>query len=49
MKKSIIFHLTLLLSLSLGAQDIAIKAEYPSMVNAGHQFSIMWTVNAGGG
>ena len=49
MKKLFIYHLALLLSVSLGAQDIVVKAEYPSVVNAGQQFSVMWTVNAGGG
>jgi hypothetical protein len=49
MKKLLIYHLALLLSVSLGAQDITVKAEYPSLVNAGQQFSVMWTVNAGGG
>ena len=33
----------------LRAQDIDVKAEYPSVVNAGQQFSVTWTVNAGGG
>ena len=49
MKKILIYHLTILFSFSLWAQDISIKAEYPSVVNAGEQFSVMWTVNSGGG
>ncbi|OFY66718.1 MAG: hypothetical protein A2V64_11405 [Bacteroidetes bacterium RBG_13_43_22] len=31
------------------AQDIAIEAEYPSVVEAGQQFAVSWTVNSGGG
>jgi hypothetical protein len=49
MKKILIYHLVLLFSFSLRAQDISIKAEYPSVVNAGEQFTVMWTVNSGGG
>jgi hypothetical protein len=49
MKKIILYHLLLLFSFGLQAQDISIKAEYPSAVNAGEQFTIMWTVNSGGG
>jgi hypothetical protein len=49
MKKILIYHLAFLFSISVGAQDISIKAEYPSVVNAGEQFTIMWTVNSGGG
>jgi BatD DUF11 like domain len=49
MKQLLLFHLALLLSFSVSAQDVTIKAEYPSVVNAGQQFSIMWTVNTGGG
>jgi hypothetical protein len=49
MKKILTYNLILLFSLCVRAQDISIKAEYPSVVNAGEQFSIMWTVNTGGG
>jgi hypothetical protein len=49
MKKLLIYHLTLLLTISAGAQDITIKTENPSLVNAGEQFSVSWTVNTGGG
>jgi hypothetical protein len=49
MKKILIFHLVILITISLRAQDIFVKAEYPTVVNAGEQFSIMWTVNSGGG
>jgi hypothetical protein len=49
MKKILLYHLVYLISYSLGAQDISLKAEYPSVVNAGEQFTVMWTVNSGGG
>ena len=41
--------MSFLLSFSLQAQDISVKAEYPSVVNAGEQFTVTWTVNSGGG
>ncbi len=49
MKKILLYHLAFIFSFSLQAQDVSIKAEYPSVVNAGEQFSVMWTVNSGGG
>ena len=49
MKKIILYQLFFLISCSISAQDIYVKAECPSVVNAGDQFSVMWTVNAGGG
>jgi hypothetical protein len=49
MKKILLYHLILLVSISLSAQDISLKVEYPSVVNAGDQFTVMWTVNSGGG
>jgi hypothetical protein len=49
MKKVLLYQLILLISLSVSGQDIYVKAEYPSVVNAGEQFTVMWTVNAGGG
>jgi hypothetical protein len=49
MKKVLLYQLLLLFSCSISAQDIYVKAECPSVVNAGDQFSVMWTVNAGGG
>jgi hypothetical protein len=49
MKKALLFQLFILLSVSLAAQDVVLKAEYPAVVTAGQQFSVMWTVNAGGG
>jgi hypothetical protein len=49
MKKILIFHLAFLFSIALGGQDISIKAEFPSVVNAGQQFPVTWTVNSDGG
>ena len=49
MKKILIYNLLFLISLSLRAQDIVLKAEYPSVVNEGEQFPVTWSVNSGGG
>jgi BatD DUF11 like domain len=49
MKKVLLYQLILLLSYAVSAQDVFVKAEYPSVVNAGEQFTVRWTVNAGGG
>ena len=49
MKKALLYQLIFLISYSLTAQDVFVKAEYPTAVNAGEQFTVMWTVNAGGG
>ena len=49
MKKLLLYQLLFLISLSAVAQDVVIKAEYPAVITAGQQFSLMWTVNAGGG
>lgn len=49
MKKVLLYQLILLLSCSVSAQDLSVKTEYPAVVNAGEQFTVSWTVNAGGG
>ena len=49
MKRFVFNNLIFLLSLTAYAQDVTVTAEYPSYVNEGEQFSISWTVNAGGG
>ena len=49
MKKALLYQLIFLISCSVSAQDVFVKAEYPAAVNAGEQFTVMWTVNAGGG
>jgi hypothetical protein len=49
MKKALLYQTLILLSLSVAGQDVSLKVEYPSAVTAGQQFSVMWTVNSGGG
>jgi hypothetical protein len=49
MKKALLYLLIFLISHSVSGQDVSIKAEGPSVVNAGDQFTVMWTVNSGGG
>jgi hypothetical protein len=49
MKRVMLYYLILLLPVALKAQDITLQAEYPSIVEAGKQFSVTWTVNSGGG
>jgi hypothetical protein len=49
MKKLFIYLTLLTIASSLHAQDVSVKVQYPPAVNAGQQFSITWTVNAGGG
>jgi hypothetical protein len=49
MKKALLYQLIFLISSSVSGQDIFVKTEYPAVVNAGEQFTVMWIVNAGGG
>jgi hypothetical protein len=49
MKKTLLYLLFFLLSHSVSGQEVYIKGESPSVVNTGDQFTIMWTVNSGGG
>jgi hypothetical protein len=49
MKKTIIYCLFIFIALPARSQDITVRAEYPSVVKNGQQFSIIWTVNSGGG
>ena len=49
MKKTLFYQVLFLMSLSAAGQDVYVKAEYPAVVNTGQQFTVMWTVNAGGG
>jgi hypothetical protein len=44
-----IYIIALFLAQSLSGQDIYIKTEYPRVVTAGEQFTIVYTVNSGGG
>lgn len=48
-KRLFSYHILILAALALNAQDITVDAEYPSVVEAGKQFNITWSVNAGGG
>ncbi len=49
MKRFISYHIFLIAVLTLNAQDVVLETEYPSVVEAGQQFSLSWNVNAGGG
>jgi hypothetical protein len=49
MRRTIINIIFLILPVILRSQDITIQAEYPSVVEAGQQFSVTWTVNGKGG
>ncbi len=51
MKKLRIYHAIFIitLSLSLHAQEVSVKVQYPPVVTTGQQFSVIWTVNSGGG
>jgi len=49
MKRTLLYLLFFLLSHSVSGQDVYIKGESPSVVNTGDQFTVMWTVNSGGG
>jgi hypothetical protein len=49
MKKILIYHVLLFLAFTAASQDVSVKVEYPSVVTAGQQFNLAWTVNAGGG
>jgi hypothetical protein len=49
MKRFVLYNVFFLLFLTVYSQDVTVIAEYPSIVNEGEQFSVSWTVNAGGG
>ena len=49
MKRAYLLYFVILFSAAVTAQDVTVKVEYPEVVTAGQQFSVMWTVNAGGG
>ena len=48
-KYILIFTLLLLGTVVLNGQDISVRADHPSVVRVGQQFTVMWTVNTGGG
>jgi hypothetical protein len=43
------YIIAFLLTQTLSGQDIFIKTEYPRVVSAGEQFTVIYTVNSGGG
>jgi hypothetical protein len=49
MRRAILNTIFLILPVILRSQDISVRAEYPSVVEASQQFSVTWTVNEGGG
>ena len=51
MIKKIIYQgaIFLLFTLNLQAQEISVKVQYPAVVTTGQQFSVIYTVNSGGG
>jgi hypothetical protein len=49
MKKAFLYLIVFVISFSAAGQDVYVKAEFPPVVNTGQQFTVMWTVNAGGG
>ncbi len=49
MKRALFYNIIFLISFVAAGQDVVLKVEYPSAVNAGQQFTVMYTVNAGGG
>lgn len=49
MKRRLLYYLLLSIPFAGHSQDISVQAEYPSVVQAGQQFTVVWTVNAGGG
>jgi len=49
MKRILLYCTLFLLSVSLKGQDVVLNVEYPSVVTAGQQFNVTWTVNSGGG
>jgi len=49
MRRAILNTVFLILPVILRSQDISVQTEYPSVVEAGQQFNVTWTVNEGGG
>jgi hypothetical protein len=49
MNRYLLYLIALILSQSVAGQDIIVKAEYPRVVTSGEQFSVMYTINSGGG
>lgn len=51
MMKKYIYQVIIFLAftVTINAQDVTVKVQYPSVVTTGQQFSVIWTVNSGGG
>jgi hypothetical protein len=49
MRKGFLYIIALFLMQTIAGQDITIKVDYPRVVKPGEQFTIMWTINSGGG
>jgi hypothetical protein len=49
MKRILLINLFLLAALAAYTQDVTVQAEYPSVVEAGQQLSVSWTINDAGG
>ncbi len=49
MKKALLYTVFFILASALSAQDVVLKEDYPSVVSKGQQFTVMYTVNTGGG
>lgn len=49
MKKALLYTVFFILTSALSAQDVVLKEDYPSVVSKGQQFTVMYTVNTGGG
>jgi hypothetical protein len=49
MKRALLYTVVFILTTSIYAQDVVLKEEYPSVVSKGQQFTVMYTVNTGGG
>ncbi|MBA4321424.1 MAG: hypothetical protein C0408_01270 [Odoribacter sp.] len=49
MRKAPLYIIAILLTQTLAGQDISVKTDYPAVIKAGEQFTIMWTINSGGG
>jgi hypothetical protein len=49
MKRILLYTVLFLFTRAVAGQDVVLNVEYPSVVTAGQQFNVMWTVNSGGG
>ena len=49
MKKNLIYIIAFFLTKVLSGQEVIVKSEYPRVVTTGEQFTVMYTINSGGG